>query len=136
VQESVRLFGLGMMYADILKVVDIAAGSTSSLGREYSCGVSNVGVVDLLPAAAEESLPKETGNLFGFFGVSAPLPLSVSEAYYGTSHARNGVLCQLSCQTVNGELFGCLQFPEPVVTREKAELLRKKVEAFTGRVVS
>jgi len=92
----------------------MAAADPSALGREYSCGVSNVGVADILPLNSidinDELRPKEV--------------------YYGTSHARNGVLCQLSCQTMNGELFGCLQFPEPILTRVESDFLKRRIECF------
>ena len=96
-----------LRFVDILKVVEMAAANTDNFGREYSCGVSNVGVVELVsnPGAKSE------GDVTSLF------PTGV---YYCTSHARNGVLCQLSSQTVNGELCGCLQFPLPIVNKSKA----------------
>ena len=101
VQESVRLFGLGMQFADVLKVVELDAAS-GSLGRGFSCGVSNMGLASFGDA-------ETTAN-------SSP-PLAVKRAYYGTSHSRNGVLCQLSCMTVgaSGDFCGCLQFTDPLI---------------------
>lgn len=51
VPESVRLFHIGMRlqeagYADILRAVEIDAHNPRTLGRGYTCGVSNMGVVD------------------------------------------------------------------------------------------
>lgn len=102
VPESVRLFDFGMRYAEVLAIVDADAAS-ATLGRGFSCGVSNVGVCDF-PAY----LPQSSEGV------------SVEGVYYGTSHARNGVLCQLSCETVKstGSLCGCLQMTSPILSRE------------------
>jgi len=102
-QESVRLFGLGMQYADILKVVELDAAS-GGLGRGYSCGVSNMGAVSFGPG--------ESGGP------------SVTQAFYGTSHSRNGVLCQLSCMTVAAKFCGCLQFTDPIIPPAQGARIR------------
>jgi len=108
VSESVRLFDFGMQYAQVLPIVDKDAQS-SSLGRGFSCGVSNVGVCD--------------------FSSSAGAGLEVEEVFYGTSHARNGVLCQLSVETVktSGTLCGCLQMTDPLTTRDEQEAFRERL---------
>ena len=54
--------------------------------------------------------------------------------YYGTSHARNGVVCQLSCQTTNGALFGCLQYPFPILTKYEASLCRQRIVTFIDKI--
>mmetsp|Transcript_6456 Transcript_6456/g.9005 ORF Transcript_6456/g.9005 Transcript_6456/m.9005 type:complete len:452 (-) Transcript_6456:108-1463(-) len=112
VPESVRLFGFGMNSpVDILKSVEMDANSLTTLGRGFSCGVSNMGVA------------KFDGN---------GKKVSVRHVYYGTSQARNGVLCLLSCMSVvnngnDGEssissgLSGCLQFVSPLVSEEEAD---------------
>ena len=107
VQESVRLFGLGMKYANVLKIVEMDAAS-DSLGRGYTCGVSNMGLVDFggpnnLTKQHQQQQPK------------------VRQVFYATSHSRNGVLCQLSCMTTGGvgEFCGCLQFTAPIIPPEK-----------------
>lgn len=41
--------------------------------------------------------------------------------HYGTSQSACGSLFQLSCGTVDGELFMTLQFAEPVVSRAMAK---------------
>jgi len=41
--------------------------------------------------------------------------VSIESGYYGTSHHRNGVLCQLSTMTINNRLYGCLQFTNPLI---------------------
>ena len=105
VEESVRLFGLGMQFADVLKVVELDAAS-GSLGRGFSCGVSNMGLVTF---DSDERDSVTSG-------------LQVNSAFYATSHSRNGVLCQLSCLTVpseEGGLCGCLQFTRPLITSEE-----------------
>jgi len=115
VPESVRLFGFGMQYADILRVVEMEAKNAGSLGRGYSCGVSNMGLVKF--ATSDESNTAPT--------------LGVSTAFYGTSHGRNGVLCQLSCMTVGGgdnaPFCGCLQFTSPLISREEANQIAKRL---------
>lgn len=47
--------------------------------------------------------------------------LSLKAVHYGTSQSACGSLFQLSCGTVEGELFMTLQFADPVVTRLKAK---------------
>lgn len=47
--------------------------------------------------------------------------LSLKAVHYGTSQSGCGSLFQLSCGTVDGELFMTLQFAEPVVTRPAAQ---------------
>ncbi len=69
------------------------------MGRAYSCGLSNAGLVS-----------------FGSGG-----GLGVTRAFYGVSHGRNGVTSLLSCMTVSGRLQGCLQFPAPLVSPAEAK---------------
>jgi hypothetical protein len=111
VQESVRLFGIGMQLVDILQAVEIDARSTSTLGRGFSCGVSNVGKVEIND-------------------VDHSRLLQLKEVYYGTSHSRNGVLCQLSSITIEDTFCGCLQFTEPIISKKEAELLVKTLRLF------
>jgi hypothetical protein len=128
VPESVRLFDIGMKLqeagvADIFRATDMDASSPKTLGRGYTCGVSNMGVlrtergVTLDSARSEESkhVPRE-GHTDGEKG-----EVRVQEAYFATSHARNGVLFQLSCMTVDDALCGCLQFTSPITTEVEAE---------------
>jgi hypothetical protein len=118
IPESVRLFGLGMKYVDILKVVEEEARSPVTIGRGYSCGVSNVGIADL------PKIPLGSSNNF-----------RVVEAYYGTSHARNGVYCLLSSITIEDSLCGCLQFTSPLISVEDAKLFKDcLVEIIRGIV--
>eukprot|EP01039_Chlorochromonas_danica_P006369 gene6369-7022_t len=105
VPESVRLFDLGYQLVDIPQAVERDAHG-ASFGRGYSCGLSNMGKVDL-------SIEKEGGRGGG---------LSIEKIYYGTSHGRNGVLMLLSCMTLaDGGFSGCLQFPGPLVGEEEAD---------------
>ena len=78
--------------------------------------------------------------------------LSVKEAYYGTSHSRNGVLCQLSCMSIANDISedeggkpiaevsvttqkksdenvfcGNMQFPAPIVSRQQATSIKNRV---------
>lgn len=107
VPESVRLFGLGMKLVDILQAVEIDAKNSGSMGRGFTCGVSNVGIVSYND---DEMLKKNKNDIY------------VKESYYGTSHARNGVLCQLSSQTIkDGAFCGCLQFTSPLISDQDAD---------------
>ena len=96
-----------MDYATILPLVENDA-SSDTLGRGYSCGVSNVGLVDFDSNSDGDSVSDGS--------------VSVEEVYYGTSHSRNGVLCQLSVQTpaTTGMMCCTLQTPEPLVTINQA----------------
>ena len=47
--------------------------------------------------------------------------LSLKAIHYGTSQSACGSLFQLSCGTVDGELFMTLQFAEPIVSRSMAK---------------
>ena len=109
VPESVRLFGFGMKYADILKVVDMESRNPGTMGRGYSCGVSNVGLV---------TLPNPNPN-------SETNSLRIIEGYYGTSHARNGVFCLLSTMTVGERFCGCLQFTSPFISDSDADQFKE-----------
>ena len=117
VPESVRLFDLGFKLVDILQAVEIEARNPASLGRGYSCGVSNMGVVSLDGSSSQN--------------VAAPVA-----GFYATSHGRNGVLAQLSCMTINGRLNGCLQFTDPIVSGVKAALFREKFEELLRRLLT
>ena len=176
VPESVRLFGLGMRVVDILRAVEMDARNTASMGRGFSCGVSNMGVVSLAPPDRRELLkstpagstgtgmrhsshsrsssnsPSSNSRLLNFLGGNLPTSDSLEasaqprkegrheteslemhhevrcdEAYYATSHGRNGVLCLLSTMTVQGRLCGCLQFPSPIVSEEDADYVTDKL---------
>jgi hypothetical protein len=108
VPESVRLFGLGMKYADILTIVDLESKNPGTMGRGFACGVSNVGLVNLPVPPTKE-----------------PGALSIVEGYYGTSHSRNGVFCLLSSMTVGEKFCGCLQFTSPFIDGEDAMLFKE-----------
>lgn len=62
--------------------------------------------------------------------------LSLKRLHYGTSHSACGSLFQLSCGTVDGELFMTLQFAEPIVSRSMAkaflEAVAKNLRAGCG----
>lgn len=47
--------------------------------------------------------------------------LSLKAVHYGTSQSACGSLFQLSCGTIDGELFMTLQFADPVVKRSAAK---------------
>ena len=108
-----------MQYADILSVVEAEARNPDTLGRGYTCGVSNVGVFTLAAAAAT------THDAGG-----KKAPLRAVAGYYGTSHARSGVYCLLSSVTVDGALCGCLQFTAPLTAPAEAAAFRVGVTAL------
>lgn len=108
VPESVRLFGLGMDYIDILRVVEMESKNNKNMGRGFSCGVSNMGMVD--------------------FNRHKPGNIYVKGGYYGTSHTRNGVLCQLSCMTIEKSFHGCLQFTSPLTSNDEANIYTSRFE--------
>ena len=106
----------------------MAAANVNGLGREYSCGVSNCGVV---------TLPEfvNAGNQIGSGG-GRNRRLVPKGVYYGTSHSRNGVVCQLSCQTTNGALYGCLQYPFPVLSKYEASLCKQRIIDFVDLIAT
>lgn len=53
--------------------------------------------------------------------------LSLKAVHYGTSQSACGSLFQLSCGTVDGDLYMTLQFPHPVVSRPMARAYLKGV---------
>jgi hypothetical protein len=125
VPESVRLFGIGMEVVDILQAVEIDARS-GSLGRGFSTGVSNMGIVDLSP---KEMVDGERGDKPSVPSVGVGVGgVAVRRGYYATSHARNGVLCQLSSMTIDGALNGCLQFTSPLTSPDEADLVAQAVQ--------
>ena len=119
VPESVRLFGFGMKYADILAVVDVESKNPGTMGRGYSCGVSNMGLVSL-------PVPSST---------STSSDLQIREGYYGTSHARNGVFCLLSSMTVGDNFCGCLQFTSPFISIEEAKEFKEKLNRMISNLI-
>jgi hypothetical protein len=54
--------------------------------------------------------------------------VSIDSGFYGTSHSRNGVLCQLSTMTINDQLYGCIQFTHPLVTDDDADYFISKLQ--------
>ena len=130
-----------------MQVVEMAAANPNGLGREYSCGVSNCGVVTLPCFAGSDGgmdrdekgdqgqsykMPmNDEGNCTA---TKPSLRLVPRGVYYGTSHARNGVVCQLSCQTTNGIFCGCLQYPYPVLTKYEASLCKQKIVNFIDAI--
>lgn len=128
VPESVRLFGFGMQYADILTIVEAEARNPDTLGRGYTCGVSNVGLAKL------PSPPPASTSSTGWKKQSAAVIRPVA-AYYGTSHARNGVYCLLSSITVDGAFCGCLQFTNPLTTVEEAAAFKEGLLAMLRSII-
>lgn len=118
VPESVRLFSLGWkMGLDILKAVSMEARNVNTLGRAYTCSVSNVGLVSY------KSIPAVPVR--GDSTVS-----SIRGIYYGTSQSETGVLCQLSTITVDDAFCCCLQFPHPIVTPKQATFIKEQLSAL------
>lgn len=127
VPESVTLMDIGFRTVDILQAVELDAKNKNTLGRGYTCGVSNMGVVDFVSSCSKPS---------DF--IEAQQRLQVQEIYYATSHGRNGNLCQLSCMTVaaSGDWYGCLQFPWPIVTENEADNMRNSLMCLLRAVAA
>ncbi len=115
VPESVRLFGIGMKVADILRVVELEAKNPESMGRGYSCGVSSMGICSMDDRKT--------------------LKLAPSQGYYATSHARNGVLILLSCMTIDGSFCGCIQFTDPLINKNEAEEINTKIVKYIQKII-
>ncbi|CAN0239303.1 unnamed protein product [Ectocarpus sp. 8 AP-2014] len=104
--------------------VDMQSRNAKTLGRAYTCGVSNMG---RYPFDTQVRRPFGTAVR----SVSSPLllvgatmcvgNLSLKAVHYGTSQSARGSLFQLSCGTIDGELFMTLQFAEPLLTREAGQ---------------
>jgi len=131
---------------DILKAVEIDANNKQSLGRGFTCGVSNMGVVRF--DSDDNDHIKHSHQHHHDHGHNQPPPshnfhprdhdnnnnnndkaiVSIESGYYGTSHSRNGVLCQLSTMTINDQLYGCIQFTHPLVTDDDADYFISKLQ--------
>lgn len=121
---------------DILKAVEIDANNKQSLGRGFTCGVSNMGVVRF--DSDDNDHIKHSHQHQHDHGHNQPPDnnnnnknqaiVSIESGYYGTSHSRNGVLCQLSTMTINDQLYGCIQFTHPLVTDDDAEYFISKLQ--------
>ena len=104
VEDAVRVFDWATESMEIPRIVELAAGSPFTLGRAYSCGVSNAGV---------------------YGGDARARAYSLSSVRYAVSHARSGSIFQLSCVTVPsdgdaaaGNLHCVFAAPSPLVPRE------------------
>lgn len=131
---------------DILKAVEIDANNKQSLGRGFTCGVSNMGVVRFDSSSDDNDYHINHNQSQHDHVHHHPPPLSssphddgndddhnqaivfIESGYYGTSHSRNGVLCQLSTMTINDQLYGCIQFTHPLVTDDDANYFLSKLQ--------
>lgn len=128
VRESVALFDWGMRAIELNEVVEQEAENGRTLGRAYTCGVSNMGVFG-----------------FGFGGerrqegaVVAYGAHALAGLHYATSSSLTGTLYQLSCGTVGGALCLTLHFASPLVDRATARafadaLVRVLAEVATAK---
>lgn len=99
-REAVAVFDWAMESMDIWASVNIESRNPKSLGRAYTCGLSNMG-----------RYPFET-QVGG---------LHLKAVHYGTSQSGCGSLFQLSCGTVEGKMLMTLQFAQPVISRTMAQ---------------
>lgn len=113
IPESVQLFDFGMNAVDIFKAVDLESKSMKTLGRGYSCSVSNVGQLNI----------KDIGSF------------KATSIYYATSQSCSGVLVQLSCMTMNGKFFGCLQFLDPIISQEEMQVFKIRFKEILQKLV-
>jgi hypothetical protein len=100
-REAVSVFDWGMRSIEIGDVCEREAARPATLGRAYTCGVSNMG---RYPYSSSSSS-------------SSQEPAAVEAIHYATSHSPWGSLYQLSCGTVNDRLCLTFQFAEPIVER-------------------
>lgn len=108
VPESVALFDWGMRAIELNEVVEREAENGKTLGRAYTCGVSNMGIFQ----------PKSSSNDDGA-GVGYG-PYRLAGLHYATSSSLTGTLYQLSCGTVGGALCLTLHGAWPLVDRPTA----------------
>lgn len=101
VPESVALFDWGMRAIELNEVVEREAENAQTLGRAYTCGVSNMGVFG--GGGGEGLVP---------YG-----PYRLEGLHYATSSSLTGTLYQLSCGTVGGALCLTLHGASPLVDR-------------------
>lgn len=125
-------------FVDILTAVEMDARNPQTMGRGFSCGVSNMGRVDVR-AMINTMNAADAGIGSG----SSAKKINLKEMYYGTSHGRNGVLCQLSCMTLcqgtskellagagnedRSTFHGTLQFTEPLISRSMGSSLADRL---------
>ncbi|KAG5192997.1 hypothetical protein JKP88DRAFT_291596 [Tribonema minus] len=94
-REAAAVFDWGMRAIEIGDVCEREARRPATLGRAYTCGVSNM----------------------GRYAHAATTGARVAALHYATSHSPWGSLYQLSCGTVGGRLCMTFQFAEPIVGR-------------------
>jgi len=100
VHETVVMFDMGWNYVNIRKVMWLEALNPKTLGRLYASGLSNMGLY---------KHKTDYGQI------------SLKSLNYAVSQKVTGMLYQLSCGTINGNLFCTFQFAEPIVSRIDGE---------------
>lgn len=140
VPESVNLFDWGMQTLELNEVVEKEAENPKTLGRAYTCGVSNMGVFEDGMGGGRRRGSNRSSN--GSRGMDEDFSLSSSAfssclpsygslrlhgIHYATSHSLTGSLYQLSCGTVNGALCLTFHYPWPLVDREMANRFADRV---------
>jgi hypothetical protein len=103
-REAVSVFDWGMRSIEIGDVCEREAARPATLGRAYTCGVSNMGRYPYSSSSSSSSS-------------SSAEAAAVEAIHYATSHSPWGSLYQLSCGTVNDRLCMTFQFAEPIVER-------------------
>ncbi len=116
VPESVALFDWGVRAIELNEVVEKEAENAKTLGRAYTCGVSNMGVFP--------------GPRDGAYG-----PHRLAGLHYATSSSLTGTLYQLSCGTAGGALCLTLHFASPLVDRATAGAFADALVRVLARVV-
>ena len=110
VPESVQLFDWGMQTLELNEVVEKEAENPKTLGRAYTCGVSNMGVFG--PGGGKGDDSSSFSSSYGDYRLRG--------VHYATSHSLTGSLYQLSCGTVDGALCLTLHYAWPLVDRATA----------------
>jgi len=115
VRETAIMFDWGMNYVDIREIMKLEAVNPKTLGRLYSTGLSNMGVFKYQTNYAQVLL---------------------KSLHYATSHTVTGILYQLSCGTINGDLFCTFQFTEPITSRNDGEKFASRAMELINQLSS
>eukprot|EP00617_Octactis_speculum_P009830 CAMPEP_0185780014 /NCGR_PEP_ID=MMETSP1174-20130828/97722_1 /TAXON_ID=35687 /ORGANISM="Dictyocha speculum, Strain CCMP1381" /LENGTH=413 /DNA_ID=CAMNT_0028469381 /DNA_START=40 /DNA_END=1281 /DNA_ORIENTATION=- len=112
---AVRVFDLASQSMEMSRLVELNADSPLSLGRAYSCGVSNAGVYPW-PSSHSSSYIDPASD------TKRVRSAELTSVLYATSHVHAGSLFQMSCVTLEGVLHICLNTVRPLVPDAAADI--------------
>lgn len=134
VPESVALFDWGMRAIELNEVVEKEAENAGTLGRAYTCGVSNMGIFGGNGANGSQG---QDGKEAAAAATAVPYgPYALTGLHYATSSSLTGTLYQLSCGTVGGALCLTLHFASPLVDHATAGAFADALVAVLTRVAA